>query len=325
MIWRSAFSLASPGGKRARLSVLIFHRVTAIQDPLFPGEPYAAQFDLLVRHVVSRFRVLPLTEAVDGLARRTLPPRALAITFDDGYSDNLSVAAPILKAHSVPATVFVSTGYLDGACMWNDMVIEAFRKSLLASLDLRSIGLSMYPLGSHGDRRGAINDVLVAIKYLPATQRQKRAEAILQAAEVAPPTRLMLDRASVRELQGTGLDVGAHTITHPILARLEPAEARREIEQGKLDLESIAGKPVRLFAYPNGKPGEDFCAEHVRMVREAGFAAAFTTAAGSSTFGTDLFQLPRFTPWSRDPMRFDLLMWRNLRQRNICVCQEMRI
>ena len=127
VIWRSAFALASPGGTRARLSVLIFHRVSAAQDPLFPGEIFAEQFAALMSHVASRFRVLALRDAVQALAQGTLPARAMAITFDDGYADNLEIAAPILQRHRVPATVFVATGYLDGGCMWNDLVIQALR------------------------------------------------------------------------------------------------------------------------------------------------------------------------------------------------------
>ena len=141
VIWRSAFALASPGGTRARLSILIFHRVLPQQDPLFPGEIFAEQFAALMSHVASRFRVLALHDAVQALAHGTLPARAMAITFDDGYADNLEIAAPILQHAGLPATVFVATGYLDGSCMWNDLVIQALRATQRTSIDLQSIGL----------------------------------------------------------------------------------------------------------------------------------------------------------------------------------------
>ena len=314
MIWQSAIALASPGGVRAKLSILIFHRVLPQQDPLFPEEPFAAQFDSVIRHISSRFRVLSLAEAVNALGRGTLPARALAITFDDGYADNLAIAAPILQRHRVPATVFVATGYLDGGCMWNDLVIEAFRATPRDALDLQSIGLSSFHLHSHDDRRRAIDDVLAHIKYLPQDERQDRAERILRTAEVSAPSGLMLTRESLRALHATGIDVGAHTVTHPILARLASDAAWHEIRKSKQDLEALLGKSVDLFAYPNGRPDEDYTAEHVSMIRETGFSAAVTTAPGAAQRASDVYQLPRFTPWSRDPLRFDLMMLRNLRQ-----------
>ena len=72
---------------------------------------------------------------------------------------------------------------------------------------------------------------------------------------------------------------------------------------------------MHLFAYPNGKPGDDYGAEHVRMVHEARFRAAFSTAWGAASRASDVLQLPRFMPWTREPLKFDLLMLRNLRQR----------
>src|SRR5450631_76744 len=162
MIWRSAFRLASPGGPKGRLSILIFHRVLAEPDPLFPSEPCADQFGALCAHLRSRFEVLPLLDAIDRLRHGTLPAGALAITFDDGYADNLSIAAPILRKHGLPATLFIATGYLDGGCMWNDRVIEAFRATREPEIDLTQLGLEAYRIESSVDRRIGIERVIDA-------------------------------------------------------------------------------------------------------------------------------------------------------------------
>jgi peptidoglycan/xylan/chitin deacetylase (PgdA/CDA1 family) len=122
----------------------------------------------------------------------------------------------------------------------------------------------------------------------------------------------MLTSDMVRTLAGMGFDIGAHTVTHPILARLSSEQANDEIVRGKAELERITGREVSLFAYPNGVPGTDYRAEHVRMVREAGFAAAVTTSSGVATSASSAFELPRFTPWSRTALKFDVLMLRNL-------------
>jgi peptidoglycan/xylan/chitin deacetylase (PgdA/CDA1 family) len=308
MILGSTIALAS----RGRLSILIFHRVLPAHDPLFPGEPDASEFDALLAHLAKRFRILPLAQAVDRLYEGTLPRAALAITFDDGYADNLTVAGPILSKHGFPATLFIATGYLDGGVMWNDVVIAAFRSSRRDEVDLDALGLGRHMLASDADRRLAIDRVLRDLKYRPSVERDQNANAILDAADVERPRDLMLTSDGVRSLPQHGIDVGAHTITHPILANTDADVAWREIRESKRALEQIVGHAVTLFAYPNGRPDEDYKAEHVRMVKEAGFTAAVSTAWGVAKRSSDRMQLPRFTPWTRNPVRFDLLMLRNL-------------
>src|SRR5215471_2886283 len=94
---KSAAGFLAPPGPNARLTVMIFHRVVPQWDPLRPWEPDAEQFRTKMCWVAEWFNVLPLNEAVARLEARTLPSRPLAITFDDGYTDNLTVAGPILK------------------------------------------------------------------------------------------------------------------------------------------------------------------------------------------------------------------------------------
>ena len=108
----------------------------------------------------------------------------------------------------------------------------------------------------------------------------------------------------VRGLRALGMDVGAHTVTHPILTRLSPDTARAEMHDSKQELERILGEPVRLFAYPNGVPEQDYAVEHAKMARECGFDAAVSTAWGAASMRSDRFQLPRFTPWDRARWRY---------------------
>jgi peptidoglycan/xylan/chitin deacetylase (PgdA/CDA1 family) len=311
MIRRSALSLAS----RGRLSILTFHRLLSQPDPIFPGEPTAQRFDALLSHIKTTFTVLPLSVAVSRLYDGTIPARALAITFDDGYANNLTVAVPILRKHKLPATVFVASGYLDGGCMWNDHIIEAFRSTERTEIDLTRLALGRHTLESIDGRRAAIDHVLQKVKYFPATQRECVAREVLHAAEVAAPTGLMLSRDSLRSLSIAGVEIGAHTVSHPILTKIERDRAWAEIHEGKRDLEKLLDRAVPLFAYPNGKPGQDYTSMHVQMVREAGFTAAVTTAWGAASRTSDPLQLPRFTPWTSEPWKFDLLMLRNLTQR----------
>jgi len=307
---RRVLSLAS----RGRLSILVFHRVLALPDPLLPGEPSAQEFESLLLHIKDRYTVVSLASGIQALKDGSLPPSAVAITFDDGYANNLEVAGALLLRHRIPATVFVATGYLDGGCMFNDAVIHAIRETTAPTLNLGALNMPAWPLTSIEDRRRAVGDILDRVKHLPFDERARRVQGILKAARVERPHGLMLTRDALRQLPRSGFDVGAHTVNHPILKRTSLEVARREICDAKDELESLLGRPVTLFAYPNGKPGEDYGPEHVRMVRDAGYVGAVTGVWGAARRGDDPFQLPRFTPWTRQPLKFDLLMLRNLRQ-----------
>lgn len=306
----------SPAGRRARLSILIFHRVLPRPDPLFPGEIDAAQFDAICAWIKGWFNVLPLDEAARRLREGALPERALAITFDDGYADNHDVALPILLKHGLVCTFFVATGFLDGGRMWNDTVIESVRRTPLPRLDLRGVcgmDLGIHALESPQGRRAAIDQVIGGIKYMAPAERQAVVDAIAARAQAALPGDLMMSSEQVRGLHRAGMQIGGHTVSHPILARLERHAARDEIEAGKKKLEALIAEPVRLFAYPNGKPVEDYTGEAVSLAKELGFEAAVSTAWGAAGAAADPFQLPRFTPWDRTKLRFGVRLAANLR------------
>lgn len=310
---RWLFGTLAPAGRRSRLSVLIFHRVHAEADPLFPGEAHARSFDRQLGWLKRWFNVLPLAEAVTGLRDGTLPARPAAITFDDGYADNRTVALPILQRHGLTATFFIASGFLDGGRMWNDTLIEALRRCPGPRLDLTPLGLDAHSVSSIEERRTAIQTLIPRLKYLEPAERLRQVERIAECAGAELPDDLMMTSAQVRELARAGMTIGAHTINHPILARLKDDEALQEMREGRRQLEAIIGAPVRLFAYPNGKPDEDYTAAHARMAREAGFEAALSTAWGAASPGCDLYQIPRFTPWDRSAWRYGLRLADNLR------------
>jgi peptidoglycan/xylan/chitin deacetylase (PgdA/CDA1 family) len=296
---------------RGKLSILIYHRVLREPDPIFPGEVDARRFATQLEWLSRVFRIVPLLDAIQELRAGKLPPRTACITFDDGYADNFEVALPILKQYRTCATFFVSTGFLNGGRMWNDSVIEAVRASG-TTLDLRSLSMGSYDLSTMIARRQAIGRLLAALKYLPQSERTEQVEKICAIVGQPLPNNLMMRSEQVRDLHAAGMGIGGHTVTHPILTRLDPTAARWEVETGREFLQSIIGKRVDLFAYPNGKPGEDYGAEHVALVRELGFEAAVSTAWGAASADDDLFQLPRFTPWDKSPLRFTLRMATNL-------------
>ena len=224
--------LASPSGARARLSILIYHRVLPADDGFNTWDVNAGEFEAQMRALAEQFSPLPLSEAVQRLAARSLPARAVCVTFDDGYADNADVALPILRKHRVPATFFIATGYLDGGRMFNDTVTEAIRAMDAPTLDLASIGLGTFALDTVEAKRAAIARILPVLKYLPAHERAAHAARLAEMAGIGSGSDLMMRESQVRELRAAGMEIGAHTVTHPDIAE-HRARRRATRDRGK--------------------------------------------------------------------------------------------
>jgi len=297
---------------REHLNILIFHRVRPERDPLFPGEPDRVEFDRCMRMVAENFSCLPLDQAMEMLRRRQrLPKNAVAITFDDGYADNRTEAMPILQRHGLTATFFVASGFLDGGCMWNDEAIEMVRDFRGDTIDLKPLGLEVLPCANVADRTALLDRLLNSLKYREPDERRTALDCLRTITGGTTPRDLMMTTAQVRELHDAGMGIGGHTIGHPILARIDAQHARREIGEDRERLADILGTSPQLFAYPNGKPGRDYLPEHSKMIKDIGYRAAFSTAWGTVTPSTDVYQVPRFTPWDKSPLRFALRLTHN--------------
>lgn len=291
-------------GGSNRLLVLTYHRVLPRPDAMYFTTPDIATFRHFMQALVEDFRVLPLAEALRLQRARKLPARSVAVTFDDGFADNVTEALPVLSALQVPATFFIATGYLGGGYMFNNAVIEACRQAPAGVWatgteefgDLRTDGPETRPR--------LAEQMIYRLKYDDAGRRRECAERLLESARATMPAGLMMTHDQVRELWGAGMDIGGHTRSHPILARISAQQAEDEIRQGKADLEEIIGSPVALFAYPNGQPGQNYLPRDVALVRQAGFSGAVSTAWGFSDDLTDPFQIPRVGSWGQSAWRF---------------------
>lgn len=304
----SVFSLAArslvPATRAGRLVVLIYHRVRPVRDEMFPDEVETGVFREQMRLLRDHVTPLPLREAIVKLGKGTLPSRACAVTFDDGYADNAKIALPILKECGVPATFFVATGFLDGGRMWNDSVIEAIRRAPAGTLDLSRLGMSIHQLAGPDSRRAAALALIRTIKHLPLDERQSKVDGLCELLQLELPNDLMMTGAQVRELADAGMEIGGHTVHHPVLRTLDDVQAREEIVRNRAELERIIGAPVAGFAYPNGRPKQDYTQRDRELVEALGFEYAVSTARGCAHRASDPFQLPRFTPWDRTPARW---------------------
>ena len=314
IINKAITSLASVTGfGENRLSILIFHRVLESKDFMRSGEIIAKEFDEKMALITRYFNPLSMSDAATLLKQGALPQRAVCVTFDDGYRDNADIAYPILKKYNIPATFYVATGFLDGGRMWNDTIIEVIRIYPKKDINLADIGLDDYQLNNDSQREVAAQKIIQQIKYLPPTLRTEKVDAIASMVDQLPND-LMMDSTQIQALGQQGVDIGGHTVTHPILATLTMDEVEQEIGKGKGALENLIQNPLTSFAYPNGKPGQDYLPEHADIVKKLGFKTAVSTQWGVSNKSSDLYQLNRFTPWDKGSIKFLARLIINMRK-----------
>jgi len=257
-------SAALPG-----VAVLCYHGIRAFDEPTPLGRLHVtkATFERHCRLIADTCDPISLAEyreARRGL--RTLPPRSVLVTFDDGYRGVLDHALPILERYGIPAAVFVSvTPVLDARHFWFDTL--ARRQGEAAVLNART---------------------------LPYQDWRVLVESIEAAAEITESHRPLTSAELARLASSPLIEIGAHTMTHPTLALAPVEDQRREIAGCRTALEHVLGGPVTAFAYPYGNPIDDYTAETVSVVRDAGFDFAFTTDASFATPESDPFQIPRF-------------------------------
>lgn len=286
--------------------LLTFHGLRADDDPglLDPDlHTPVSVFRNLCRHLAAHYRVLPLGKIVsafdDGLP---LPDGAAAITFDDGYASNHDLAWPVLREFGLPATVFLTTGFVDREeQLWFHRLETALASAGSDAVEIEIGGkLLILPLKSLDHRRAAFAMLAREIKLLPQESMSTAVSRIERQLRPQAGRDLRLDTLrpltweQARQMHRSGLiEFGAHTRRHFILSRCPPAAAEREIRHSRDRIAAELGSLPELFAYPNGQP-EDHTPATARMLREAGFAAAVTMSPGFITPGCDRFALPRY-------------------------------
>ncbi|MFO1118227.1 MAG: polysaccharide deacetylase family protein [Beijerinckiaceae bacterium] len=269
-------------------AILMFHRVRAPQPGGFApngGLEIAPAFlDLLLGRLREQFDIVSMDEALARISGASLGERPfVALTFDDGYRDTADIALPILAAHEAPFTVYVTTGFADRtARMWWVEMEEAIATLDRIRLEAGGVGFDL-PATTPAEKQAAFEALYWPLrrgaeKDLRAASAELARQAGIDGADIVDE--LCLNWCGLRKLaQHPLVTIGAHTMTHPMLARHDADYARREIFDGKEILEREIGREVRHFAYPVGDPGSAGPREFA-LARDAGFASAVTTRPG---------------------------------------------
>ncbi len=304
--------------------VLLYHRVAELAtDPqLLAVTPQ--RFDEHLHALRRIARIVPLGQLVRGVREGIVPDRAVAITFDDGYTDNLTHAAPLLRRHGAPATVFVTAR---GERVRHEFWWDDLERLLLHDAPLPT-ELSLHVDGH--DHDWSLPDINQSPRFEPKwnvlsdrSPRPREALYLFLSKLLRPlcevrrravldslaawaglpvggrPTHATMTDAQLNQLSADGLvEIGAHTVTHPVLADRSRDEQRFELAESRRRLEDVLNRPVRSFAYPFGCRA-DFNDVTIEMAREAGFASACAntgrepSSSAIVTASSDLYRLPR--------------------------------
>jgi peptidoglycan/xylan/chitin deacetylase (PgdA/CDA1 family)/CelD/BcsL family acetyltransferase involved in cellulose biosynthesis len=298
------------GRSLSGLSCLIFryHRVNDEHDPFFnalPVSQFCAQIEYLTRH----FHLVSLDQLASGQLPCNGKRWSVAITFDDGYRDNFIHAFPFLQKIGIPATIFLTTGYIEsGLLPWYDQVRLAFKLTSQPRFSLQAVGGPSGELDSDARRLKAIELVLAWLRMTGDGNRLSCLPELFRDLRVPNELNLpatMLKWNEIRQMSKGGISFGAHTVTHPVLGTLTVSRLREEIVGSKKTVEDRLQIPVRHFAYPFGKP-EDFGCDAKRIVQAAGFQSAVTTMFGVNGPEQDPLELKRFGLDEADPGLFGL-------------------
>jgi peptidoglycan/xylan/chitin deacetylase (PgdA/CDA1 family) len=277
----------------SRLLVLAWHNVEGTW--CYPSQTRAGVggFARQLHRLRRLATVVPLEPALSALsAGEPLPPRAVALTFDDGYRDNLELAVPLLERLGLPCTFFLVPGLLSREVRpWWEVLAWAF-----AHAGNRTVSWEGRVLQT-GDRWGHRSFLTVAepLKALDRATREQRIGELLELLEpegTLDEERLFLDWDGARELVRRGFAVGSHSTYHAILSREAPEEQLRDLVASRRRLEAELQVPIRLLAYPNGTQA-DYSAVTVAAAERAGYRHALGAHAGLNRRSTAGYEHPR--------------------------------
>jgi len=294
------------GFVRPAVVVLVYHRIAPRgEDPhnivVTPGH-FAEHIAVLRRWgTPMRLRDLP-----NVLAENRIPRRRYIITFDDGYTDNLFNAKPILETYDTPATVFAASAFAPGGreCWW-DMMHDLMR---FTRDDQRTIECNgkLFDVASWNEFQTEL------FSMSPPHAAGVMNELFAQAGIRPKADAQSMTSDQLCNLVRCGLiDVGAHTVNHRRLAAITEAEQREEIVRSRQQLEAAIGQPVETFAYPFGAEGTDFTETTRQLVREAGYICACAVRPAPVTRGCNPYALPRYwvSDWNGDELDQRLRWW----------------
>jgi peptidoglycan/xylan/chitin deacetylase (PgdA/CDA1 family) len=278
---------------KKEIVVLAYHRICDVEEKKYRHDlelisGSKEQFEYQVKHIRKYFNPITLEQFeryIEG--KEDLPKRPLLITFDDGFDDNYFNAYPILKKYSVPATIFISTGYIStNKTIWFDFLASLVITTKSNKLDLHEINKS-YDLGNDIKLRGSImEDICEDLKAIPDKTRLEILERLEKdysndLKTVEHSMSAMLSWEQVDEMSKGCISFGAHTVNHPVLSMLSAEDLEYELNESKRVLDLKLGKEIKTISYPVGTT-EAYNKDVLKAVKKAGYITGFTYIPGNN-------------------------------------------
>ena len=280
-----------------RLVVLTYHSFCeGERKGLFSSLP-VAMFERHLVHLRRHYDVVSLAEGLDRLETGETSARPMvAITIDDGFADNYTLAFPLLKRYGVPATIFLATDFLEtGRPPWPTQIVDCLERTEATQMDW-PVSLA---LGVQVERARAVRRIKSAWGALDGPERLKRVEELRERLDVRnwPAELRPLSWEQVREMQASSVAFGSHTVYHSMLREVSQNIRIEELVNSRDRIEEVLGEPCDLFAYPDGAWDE----QSAEAVARAGYRAAVTQEAGSNRGSTNRWALRRMEIPAHDP------------------------
>ncbi|MGI5862712.1 MAG: polysaccharide deacetylase family protein [Myxococcales bacterium] len=307
--WLGLRTGLSPALSRLSLSkrafVITYHKVERrpagpFGSPALDVATFAEHIDFLAHN----YELVPLAVLIDGLRTGRAPDRAVALTFDDGYRNNLVLAYPVLRKHHAPATIFVTAGLVGTrSWMWASELCEVALRFGLRELGAAA-GDPLFAALMEADLPEALR-VEAGIEYLLRIGQGRRRALIerVRARYAVEPDdeNAFLSWDEVRALHAAGIEIGSHTLTHPVLTDLAEEEVERELLGSREAIAEHIGSRPRLFCYPHGT-----FSERVKQLTGRYYGAAVSTIPGENTPATDPLEIRRIAAFTVEDLSFEL-------------------
>jgi len=255
-----------------------------------------------MKYLRKRYDIISLNQLVRYIKEaQPLPLKSVVVTIDDGFKDTYRNAYPILKKYNIPATVFLATGRINiDDLFWSDKAAYAIWNTTQEILSMDELGV--YPIRTAGQRRKVSSNIKEKLREIPAVKKNFIIERLVRTLGVNIPAHIgkefSLTWDEVRVMSKNGINFGAHSISHPNLAKIPIEEARIEIVESKNQIEKELDKPCFSFAYPLGS-STNFNEDIKNILRECEFSCAVTTLySGASGIKRDIYELGRIPPGS---------------------------
>jgi peptidoglycan/xylan/chitin deacetylase (PgdA/CDA1 family) len=290
------------GKQKHKAVILMYHRVVDIESSPYHGIVSVDHFREQMAYLSSKTSPLSLTNLKQAVQNDEIPLRGVVITFDDGYADNFHYAYPLLEQFQLPATIFLTTGYIgSGREFWWDELERLFilperlpdKVPLMVGSQLLSLDFARF---KPEQRIFLLRGVHGILKTGSSEMREALLTGLRKVIGIPKDGResyRAMTSDEIRQLSKGGLvEFGAHTITHPMLSVISRDEQESEIKGSIQAVEQLTGKPVSSFAYPFGA-SQDFNGDSIAILQSAGINIAVTTIPGSVMNDSEPIMLPR--------------------------------